>query len=230
LLSRRNDIASDQLEGSRLMANILRALHPDSHAAVQALVRDADLELIPFKSAGEKLAAVPEGTTITVTCSVKLGLQRTLDFTALAVGAGYRVVPRLAARQVTDVAALQAFVGRLDALGVTDLYVIGGDAPEPAGPFNSAVELLEALSQIEHGIRTIGVACYPEGHPLIPDPLWRRRCASPSPMPTTWSASSASTTKPSAAGCRGSGERASPFRSISGWPPRCSSASSQSSR
>jgi methylenetetrahydrofolate reductase (NADPH) len=49
------------------------------------------------------------------------------------VKAGHRVVPHRAARQVTDEAELRRFVGRLEALGVTDLYVIGGDAATPAG-------------------------------------------------------------------------------------------------
>jgi methylenetetrahydrofolate reductase (NADPH) len=145
------------------------ATHQSHNAAVEALVQSADFEIIPFKSAAEKLPLVPPGATITVTCSAKLGLDRTLDFTASAVNAGYRVVPHLAARQITDEAYLRKFIGRLDELGVTDLYVIGGDAPEPAGNYNSAAEVIEALSDIEHGIQTIGVACYPEGHPSISD-------------------------------------------------------------
>ena len=47
--------------------------------------------------------------------------------------------------------------------------MIGGDASAPAGEYNSAAEVVEALSDIEHGIQTIGVACYPEGHPSISD-------------------------------------------------------------
>jgi methylenetetrahydrofolate reductase (NADPH) len=67
------------------------------------------------------------------------------------------------------VAALRDFTGRLDDLGVTRLYVVGGDAPEPAGAYRSAAELLEDLASIHHGMTTIGVACYPEGHPAISD-------------------------------------------------------------
>jgi methylenetetrahydrofolate reductase (NADPH) len=137
--------------------------------AVQTLVRSADIEVIPLRGVDEKLAAVPEGTTITITCSVKLGLERTLEYTERAVKAGYRVVPHLAARQVVDEADLRHFIGRLDNLGVKDLYVIGGDAPQPAGPYGSASELLETLAGIGHNLETIGVACYPEGHPTIPD-------------------------------------------------------------
>jgi methylenetetrahydrofolate reductase (NADPH) len=143
--------------------------HHDTHGAVESLVREADIEVIPLRGVDEKLTVVPAGTTLTITCSAKFGLERTLAYTALAVKAGYRVVPHLAARQVADVAALRDFTGRLDDLGVTRLYVVGGDAPEPAGAYRSAAELLEDLASIHHGMTTIGVACYPEGHPAISD-------------------------------------------------------------
>jgi methylenetetrahydrofolate reductase (NADPH) len=143
--------------------------HGDTDDVVAALVRAADIEIIPVRGASEKLVAIPADTTVTVTCSAKFGLGRTLDFTALAAKSGYRVVPHLAARQVTDRAELRDFVGRLDDLGVRDLYVIGGDAAEPAGVYGSAAELLDDLAGIDNGLESIGVACYPEGHPTISD-------------------------------------------------------------
>jgi methylenetetrahydrofolate reductase (NADPH) len=137
--------------------------------AVEKLLASADFEIIPLKGVLEKLAVVPAGTTITVTASSKLGLDRTLDYSASAAAAGYRVVPHLAARQVVDKDELRRFVGRLGEVGITDLYVIGGDATPPAGPYSSALEILEDLAGIDHAITSIGVACYPEGHALIPD-------------------------------------------------------------
>jgi methylenetetrahydrofolate reductase (NADPH) len=140
-----------------------------AEAAVQALARGADIELIPLRSAEEKLRGVPAGSTVTVTCSAKLGLDRTLDFAGQAARAGYNVVPHLAARQLTDKDDLRRFIGRLAELEITELYLIGGDATPPAGPFDSSFQVLQALQGIEHGLRRIGVACYPEGHPHIPD-------------------------------------------------------------
>jgi methylenetetrahydrofolate reductase (NADPH) len=136
---------------------------------VQALALSANVEVIPLRGVEQKLSEVPTDTTLTVTCSPKFGLDRTLDYAELAVRTGHRVVPHLAARQVTDEAELRAFIGRLDALGISDLYVIGGDAATPAGDYTSAAELIEALGSIDHGVERIGVACYPEGHPKIAD-------------------------------------------------------------
>lgn len=142
---------------------------PAGRAAVRALVGDADIEVIPLRSADEKLKAIPEGTTVTVTTSAKLGLDRTLEFAGKAVRAGYNVVPHLAARQLTGEEGLRGFIGRLGELGISQLYLIGGDATLPAGPYDSSLQVLEAMRHFDHGVTRIGVACYPEGHPKISD-------------------------------------------------------------
>ncbi|MCL2393941.1 MAG: methylenetetrahydrofolate reductase [Acidimicrobiaceae bacterium] len=141
----------------------------DTNEIVRRLVRTANLEVIPMKGTDEKLGVVPASTRLTITMSPKFGLERTLQYVEIGRKAGHEVVPHLAARQVPDVATLEDFVGRANDLGVTDLYVIGGDAEEPAGEFASAAELLEALRGIDHRLERIGVGCYPEGHPKISD-------------------------------------------------------------
>jgi methylenetetrahydrofolate reductase (NADPH) len=152
-----------------VQAGSAAAGEPGTAAAVQALVRNADIEVIPLRGADEKLRAVPEGTTITVTCSAKLGLDRTLEYAGYAARAGFDVVPHLAARQLTGEEELRRFVGRLGELQITELYLIGGDATPPAGPYEASLQVLQALQHIDHGLRRIGVASYPEGHPKITD-------------------------------------------------------------
>jgi methylenetetrahydrofolate reductase (NADPH) len=136
---------------------------------IRALVRDADIEVIPLKSADEKLKAIPGGTTVTVTTSGKLGLGRTLEFAGTAARAGFNVVPHLAARQLTSEEELRGFLGRLRELGISQLYLIGGDETPPAGPYDSSLQVLQAMQHFDHGMARIGVACYPEGHPKISD-------------------------------------------------------------
>jgi methylenetetrahydrofolate reductase (NADPH) len=142
---------------------------PATGAAVRSLVGDADIEVIPLRSADEKLKAIPAGTTVTVTTSAKLGLDRTLEFAGKAARARHNVVPHLAARQLAGEQELRRFIGRLGELGISQLYLIGGDATPPAGPYNSSLQVLEALQGMDHGLSRIGVACYPEGHPKIGD-------------------------------------------------------------
>jgi methylenetetrahydrofolate reductase (NADPH) len=66
---------------------------------VRKQASEANIEVIPLKGAEEKIQAVPTGATVTITCSPKFGLERTIDHVIAAVGKGYRVVPHLAASQ-----------------------------------------------------------------------------------------------------------------------------------
>ena len=143
--------------------------HHETDAAVRRLVETARIEVIPLKGVEARMVAIPTSTTVTITISPKFGLERTLDHTAAAVKLGHRVVPHLAARQLADEAQLRDVLHRLDELGVCDLYVIGGDADPPAGVYTEAADVLEAMEDIDHGITSIGVGCYPEGHPKISD-------------------------------------------------------------
>jgi methylenetetrahydrofolate reductase (NADPH) len=136
---------------------------------VEDLVRTANIEVIPLKGAEAAVADLPETTTVTITCSPKFGLERTLDHVEAAIRSGHRVVPHLAARQVESEARLVAILDRLNAVGVADLYVIGGDADEPAGPYPDAEALLAAIVATGRRPEHVGVGCYPEGHPKIDD-------------------------------------------------------------
>jgi methylenetetrahydrofolate reductase (NADPH) len=114
------------------------------------------------------MTAAPTGTTFTITCSPKFGIARTVETAERIAASGYRAIPHIAARQVESAAGLREMLDRFARAGITELFVIGGDAAEPAGPFACAADLLEELAGIEHEITRIGVGCYPEGHPSIP--------------------------------------------------------------
>ncbi|MFB7287324.1 methylenetetrahydrofolate reductase [Actinacidiphila glaucinigra] len=141
----------------------------DRTITVDDIVRNASVEIIPLKGAEEKAAVVPADTTVTVTCSPKFGLLRTLNHVAAARRSGHRVVPHLAARMVEERQDLRNFVRRINDLGVDELFVIGGDGEEPVGRFSEAAEILQELGEFDHGLSKIGIGCYPEGHPKISD-------------------------------------------------------------
>jgi methylenetetrahydrofolate reductase (NADPH) len=154
-------------EGDDVTENRFVEPRDDAMDDLRTLIRSAAIELIPLRGAEEKIKSVPVATTITITCSPKFGLTRTLDHVAAARAAGYRVVPHLAARMVGSKEELRQFVQRLGDLGVDDLYVIGGDGAEPLGPFSEAYDVLRAVKDMEHSFSRLGVGCYPEGHPNI---------------------------------------------------------------
>ncbi|MEM6110637.1 methylenetetrahydrofolate reductase [Mycobacterium sp. 050272] len=150
-----------------MVSHDLQTLPREFDAWVRHQLASANIEVIPLKGADEKVKAVPTGATVTITCSPKFGLERTIDHVAAARRNGYRVVPHLAARMVESEEMLRDFVHRIVDLGVTDLYVVGGDADQPLGKFFDAESILVALSAFDHGLTRLGVGCYPEGHPKI---------------------------------------------------------------
>ena len=45
--------------------------------------------------------------------------------------------------------------------------MIGGDAPEPLGPYTEAAPVLERIDRHDLRPARLGIGAYPEGHPLI---------------------------------------------------------------
>jgi methylenetetrahydrofolate reductase (NADPH) len=139
---------------------------------LETLLRGPRFEVLPTKGSEEAVQEwVPAGMTVTVTASPVKGLEPTIELTERLAGRGYRVVPHLAARSVVDDAHLTDIVSRLKACGVDDVFVPGGDAPHPAGRFDSALPLLERLTEMGSPFSRIGITGYPESHPKIHDDI-----------------------------------------------------------
>lgn len=125
-------------------------------------------ELIPLKGVMEQALSLPPGSTVTVTCSPKHGIDASLDLAEQLTAAGYRAVPHVAARLITGRRDLQRILDRLAASGLDEVFVVGGDAPTPAGPYAGGLELLEEVATLSPRPPCIGVPSYPEPHANIP--------------------------------------------------------------
>lgn len=136
---------------------------------VQRLLGDPRFELMPFDSIDDQLDRLPDGARVAVTTSPKLGLDATVEWTEQAAARGFEVIPHVAARYVEDEAELAEVARRLTAVGVTDVFVPGGDREEPEGEFESAYELLVALEDLEYSFDEVGITGYPEGHDFLDD-------------------------------------------------------------
>jgi methylenetetrahydrofolate reductase (NADPH) len=147
-------------------------------ATLAAVLRDVSYEVLPFKSVEELVVShVPTDVRITVTTTEAKGLEPTLALAERLAGQGYRAAPHIAARLVRDTEHLKDIVARLDSAGVYGIFVIGGDAPSPAGSFEDAVLLLEALESMGHHFKRIGIGGYPEGHGHISPDVMERALA-----------------------------------------------------
>src|SRR6266516_2425188 len=156
------------------MARGLRGagLHGGGLAGIAPLLRSPRFEVFPAGSVADAVAQwVPAGMTVTVTASPAKGLGATLDLTEKLAGFGYQVVPHLSARLVAGDAHLADIVARLTACGVDDVFVPAGDADPPAGRFDSALSLLERLTEMGNPFARIGITGYPETHPRIEDDI-----------------------------------------------------------
>lgn len=126
-------------------------------------------EVMPFRSTEQAvLEHVPVTVPLTVTVTEAKGIEATLRLAERLAGHGYRVSPHLAARQIADERHLAEVVGRLAAARIDSVFVIGGDAPSPPGPFADALGLLRAMDEIGHHFQDVGIAGYPEDHGTIP--------------------------------------------------------------
>ncbi|MFF0501816.1 methylenetetrahydrofolate reductase [Nocardia aobensis] len=138
-------------------------------SAMADLVRNMSYEVMPFKKTEQDVVEhVPTEVPLTVTVTEAKGIDATLDLTERLVGHGYRVSPHLPARQLVDVQHVADVVARLGEIGVGSVFVVGGDAPTPAGEFVDAYGLLAAMNEVGHPFEQVGIGGYPEGHGSIP--------------------------------------------------------------
>jgi methylenetetrahydrofolate reductase (NADH) len=142
--------------------------------AAGRLLAHPRFELVPLQSAREQMEHLPDGSTVSVTWSPRRGLEPTLAICEELAARGFRAVPHIAARQVRDEGQLVEIVERTRAAGIREIFAVGGDATEPEGPFPSALEMLLCLDHLGQRFDRVGVAGYPEPHPLVEDAVMLR--------------------------------------------------------
>jgi methylenetetrahydrofolate reductase (NADPH) len=161
------------------------AARGEAEAGMARLLRHARFEVLPLEGIEDEVAAhLAPDVTVTVTASPRRGLEATLELTERLTRAGYSTVPHVSARLVRDGAHLSELLERLHAGGVRELFVLAGDAAEPAGQFAGAAELLEAMGPRRGDFEAIGITGYPESHHLISDEETIRAMFAKAPMAT----------------------------------------------
>jgi methylenetetrahydrofolate reductase (NADH) len=127
----------------------------------------ARLEVLPLPGIVEEVARLPGPIRIVVTCSPKHGPDRGVEVAAQLRELDHSLTVNVAARMVRDRDHLDRLLAGLAEAGVDDMFLIGGDIEHPVGEYSSGLDLLPLV--VDHPQRPglIGVAGYPEGHPLI---------------------------------------------------------------
>ncbi|UKA71686.1 methylenetetrahydrofolate reductase [Arthrobacter oryzae] len=124
------------------------------------------IQIIPAEGIAARVQAdVPAGTALTVSCLPREGVGASIRTAIELAYLGFEVVPHLAARSIESRAQLAGVVRNCHDAGIAEVFAVGGDAGEPAGPYDSSLRLLEDLAELSGGRIRAGVAGYPEGHP-----------------------------------------------------------------
>lgn len=140
----------------------------ESEAGLVSLLHDARFEVLPTEGIENEVTdSLAPGTTVHVVCPAALGADVSVRFAINLARQGYKAIPHVAARTVRDVDHLRELLERMTSAGIRAGFFPGGDGKTQAGPYESAVDLLDDLGGLDHGLSEIGVTCYPEGHPAI---------------------------------------------------------------
>lgn len=104
---------------------------------------------------------------MSVTASPVKGLDATMELADRIRSKGHRPIPHIAARLIEGPEHVRSIATWLKTEGHETLFCIAGDAEEAAGPYEGAHAFLSELFNHEHGLASVGVAAYPDGHALI---------------------------------------------------------------
>lgn len=134
------------------------------------LIASGSLEMFPREAASARAASelFAPGTRVYVPFLPNQPLDALLDTACALRAAAFEPVPHLAARRIDSRQSLRRFLQHAvrDA-GVQRLMLVAGDVPEPLGPYADSLALLRDGALAEAGVREIGIAGYPDGHPRI---------------------------------------------------------------
>lgn len=149
---------------------VAAAIRPDT--ALASLLGDYSTEVLPRDRASIEAAPdlLERGAEVFIAAVPGDGADRMAAAAARLRDLGLTPVPHVVARNLAGLADLDRLLGRLrDEAGVDRALVLGGDRDHPAGVLHSSQQLIESGLFARRGVRKLFVACYPEGHPQIPD-------------------------------------------------------------
>jgi methylenetetrahydrofolate reductase (NADPH) len=140
---------------------------PVSSPAMGKLVTNLHYEIVPMKSIDQAIADLPPGAHVSVTCSPAKGISATQDYTVQLLELGHHPIPHFAARLVEGPDHAKQLAVWLREHSLKDVFVIAGDAPDPAGPYEGALPFIRDLLDGDPGVDRVGITGYPDGHALI---------------------------------------------------------------
>jgi methylenetetrahydrofolate reductase (NADPH) len=143
---------------------------------IQQLLDGHSIEITAKDSAelGLASAIISPGTRVSITFLPKEDAEKRVSAASEIARLRLKPVPHISARRIESEAALVAYLESLSKVGACDeVFVVAGDPDKPDGPYEDALSIIKSGLLQHYGIRAVGIAGYPEGHPKIADDkLW----------------------------------------------------------
>ena len=143
-------------------------IHPDWEKPRTNMVDGYSLEMTAKEVEGIKEAAplIRPGTQVAVTFLPGEEMEQRVEAAVLVRELGFEPIVHLSARRIESEAQLDWYLGEItQKAGVKRVFIIAGDPPEPEGPYENSLQIIETGLLEKHGIEVVGVGGHPEGHP-----------------------------------------------------------------
>jgi methylenetetrahydrofolate reductase (NADPH) len=140
------------------------------------MVDGYSLEMTAKELDGLREAAplIRPNTQVAVTFLPGEEMEQRVEAAKLVRQLGFEPIVHLSARRLTSKEELDNYLARITReAGVKRVFLIAGDPPEPEGPFEDSLQVIESGLLEKHGIAIAGIGGHPEGHPNVSkDDLW----------------------------------------------------------
>lgn len=125
----------------------------------------------PSSAEIEALARLlPAGARLFLTAIPGRPLQELEQAAAQAQASGLSATPHLSARHFADLDEVDRHLASLAGSGASrEVMLIGGDVAQPKGRVRDVLTIIESGLLERHGVRRVGLAGFPDGHPQMDD-------------------------------------------------------------
>ncbi len=144
------------------------AIHPNWEKPRDNMVDGYSLEMTAKETEGLREAAplIRPGTQIAITFLPGEEMDQRVEAAVLVRQLGFEPIVHLSARRLTSTDELDKYLSDITTkAGVKRVFIIAGDPPEPEGPYENSLQIIESGLLEKHGIEVVGVGGHPEGHP-----------------------------------------------------------------
>ena len=144
------------------------AIHPNWEKPRENMVDGYSLEMTAKELEGLREAAplIRPGTQVAITFLPGEEMEQRVQAAELVRQLGFEPIVHLSARRLTSEAELDKYLTDITTrAGVKRVFIIAGDPPEPEGPYENSLQIIESGLLEKHGIEVVGIGGHPEGHP-----------------------------------------------------------------